>query len=67
MIYGQGQSDGDIVPEKSLNNLQRAEGMDGRSPVKGNAQEHPSPRTKRRTEEMQMMLVRIRKAICHNA
>jgi retron-type reverse transcriptase len=63
MINGQGQSDGDIVPEKSSNNLQRAEGMEGRSPVKGKAQEHPSHRTESRTEGMQEVKERIRKAV----
>lgn len=60
MINGHGQSDGEIVPEKSPNNLQ---GMEGRSPVKGNVQEHSSHRTQSRTEEMQPMLERIRKAV----
>lgn len=40
MIDGHGQSHGDIVPKKSPNNSQEAEGMEGRSPVKGNVQEH---------------------------
>jgi predicted metal-dependent peptidase len=63
MINGQGQSDGEIVPEKFPNNPQGAEGMEGRSPVKGNVQEHPSHRTQSRKEEMQSMLERIRKAV----
>jgi RNA-directed DNA polymerase len=63
MINGHGQSDGDIVPEKSPNNSREAEGMEERSPVKGNAQEHPSHRTQSRTEGMQAVLERIRKAV----
>jgi hypothetical protein len=63
MINGQGQSDGEIVPEKSPNNSQEAEGMEGRSPAKGNAQEHPSHRTQSRAEGMQVVLERIRKAV----
>jgi RNA-directed DNA polymerase len=63
MINGRRQSDGGIVPEKSPNNPQGAEGMEGRPPVKGKAQEHPSPRTQSRTEGMQAVLARIRKAV----
>ena len=63
MINGHGQSDGGIVPEKSPNNLQGAEGMEGRQPVKGNAQEGPSHRTQSRTEGMQKVLERIREAV----
>ena len=73
MINGHGQSDGDIVPEKSSNKSDPemthsrasttqgidAERTEGRSPVKGNAQEHPSHRTRSRTEEMQSMLERM--------
>ena len=62
MINGQRQSDGDIVPEKFPNNPQGAEGMEGRSPVKGNVQEHRSYRTQSRNEEMSSVLERIRKA-----
>ena len=63
MINGHGQSDGGIVPEKFPNNLQGAEGMEGRLPVKGNAQEGPSHRTQSRTEGMQKVLERIREAV----
>jgi len=63
MINGHGQSDGGIVPEKSPNEPQGEEEMEGRPPVKGNVQEHPSHRTQSRTEEMQVVLERIRKAV----
>ncbi len=64
MINGQGQSDGDIIPEKFPNNPKTgAEGMEGRSPVKGNEQQHPSHRTQSRTEEMLKVLERIRKVV----
>jgi group II intron reverse transcriptase/maturase len=63
MIDGRGQSDGGIVPEKFSNNPKGAEGMEGRPPVKGNEQEHPSHRTQSRTEEMQAVLARIREAV----
>ena len=63
MINERGQSDGGIVPEKSPNNPKGAEGMEGRPPVKGNVQEHPSPRTQSRTEGMQAVLARIREAV----
>ena len=63
MIDGHGQSDGGIIPEKSPNNPEGAEGMEGRPPVKGNVQEHPSPRTQSRTEGMQAVLARIREAV----
>lgn len=60
MIDGHGQSHGDIVPKKSPNNSQKAEGMEERSPVKGNVHKHPSHRTQSRIEEMQIGAVRIR-------
>lgn len=63
MIDEHGQSDGGIVPEKTPNKPQGAEGMEGRPPVKGNAQEHPSHRTQSRTEGMQQALERIREAV----
>jgi RNA-directed DNA polymerase len=63
MRNGPGQSDGSIVPEKSPNNPQGAEGMEGRQPVKGNAQKDPSRRTQSRSEGMQMVLERIREAV----
>ena len=63
MINGQGQSDGEIVPEKFPNNPKGAEGMEGRPPVKGNEQKHPSHRTQSRTEGMQVVLARIREAV----
>lgn len=63
MINGHGQSDGGTVPEKSPNKPKGAEGMEGRPPVEGKAQEHPSPRTQSRIEGMQAVLVRIRKAV----
>ena len=63
MTNGQRQSDGEIVPEKFPNNPQGAEGMEGRSPVKGNVPEHPSYRTQSRNEEMSSVLERIRKAV----
>jgi group II intron reverse transcriptase/maturase len=64
-----GQSDGGIVPregnfaQKFPNNPPGAEGMEGRPPVKGNAQERPSHRTQSRTEGMQQALERIREAV----
>lgn len=63
MIDEHGQSDGGIVPEKSSNKPRGAEKMEGRPPVKGNVQEHPSPRTQSRTSGMQKVLVRIREAV----
>jgi RNA-directed DNA polymerase len=63
MIAGHGQSDGGIVPEKSPNKPQGAEGMEGRPPVKGNAQERPYHRMQSRTEGMQAALARIREAV----
>jgi len=63
MINGHRQSDGGTVPEKSPNNPKGAEEMEERPPVEGKAQEHPSPRTQSRTEGMQAVLVRIRKAV----
>src|SRR5664279_1695443 len=63
MIYERGQSDGGIVPEKSSNDLKGTEGMEGRPPVKGNEQKHPSHRTQSRTEGMQAVLARIREAV----
>ncbi len=58
MIDGHGQSHGDIVPKKSPNNSQKAEGMEERSPVKGNVQA-PIYRTQSRIEEMQIGAVRM--------
>jgi RNA-directed DNA polymerase len=63
MIHGHGQSDGGIVPERSPNKPQGAEGMEGRPPVKGNAQERPYHRMQSRTEDMQAALARIREAV----
>jgi len=63
MINGHRQSDGEIVPEKFPNNSQEAEGMEGRSPVKGNVQKLPSHRTQSRNEGMQEELARIRGAV----
>jgi RNA-directed DNA polymerase len=63
MIDEHGQSDGGIVPEKSPNKPQGAEGMEGRPPVKGNAQRDPSHPTQSGTEGMQMVLKRIREAV----
>ena len=63
MIDEHGQSDGGIVPQKSPNKPQGAEGMEGRPPVKGNAQEDPSHRTQSRAEGMQQVLERIRQAV----
>jgi hypothetical protein len=63
MINGQGHSHGNTVPEKSLNKPKGVDGMEGRLPVEGKAQEHPSPRTQNRTEGMQAVVVRIRKAV----
>jgi len=63
MIHGHGQSDGGIVPEKSPNKPQGAEGMEGRLPVKGNAQERPYHRMQSRKEGMQAALARIRGAV----
>ena len=63
MINGHGQSDGGIVPERSPNKPQGAEGMEGRPPVKGNAQERPYHRMQSRTEDMQAALARIREAV----
>jgi hypothetical protein len=63
MINGRRQLDGGIVPEKSPNKPKGAEEIEGRPPVEGKAQEHPSPRTQSRTEGMQEVLARIRKAV----
>jgi RNA-directed DNA polymerase len=63
MIDGPGQSDGGIVPKKSPNKPQGAEGMEGRPPVKGNVQECPSRRTQSRAEGMTKALERIREAV----
>lgn len=63
MINGRRQSDGDIVPEKSPNKSQEAEGMEGRLPVKGNELQHPSHWTQSQTEGMPVVLERIRKAV----
>lgn len=58
-----GQSDGGIVPKKSPNKPQGAEGMEGRPPAKGNGRKHPSLRTQSRTKGMQQVLERIRQAV----
>jgi len=63
MIDGRWQSDGDIVPEKSPNKSQEAEGMEGRLPVKGNELQHPSHWTQSQAEGMPVVLGRIRKAV----
>ena len=63
MIDGRWQSDGDIVPEKSPNKSQEAEGMEGRLPVKGNELQHPSHWTQSQIEGMPVVLERIRKAV----
>ena len=63
MIDGHGQSEGGIVPKKSSNKPEGAERMEGRPPVKGNEQEHPSYRTQSRALEMKMVLERIREAV----
>ncbi len=63
MLNGHRQSDGGIVPQKSPNNPQGAEGMEGRPSVKGNVQEHPSRRTQSRTEGMQKVLEHIGEAV----
>ena len=63
MMNGQGQSDGEIVPEKSPNKPKGAEEMEGRSPVKGNELQHPSHWTQSQTEGMPEVLERIRKAV----
>lgn len=63
MIDERRQSDGGIVPAKSPNNPPGLEEMEGRPPVKGNAPEHPSPRTQSRTEGIQGVLERIREAV----
>ncbi len=60
---GHRQSDGGIVPEKSLNNPRGAEGMEGRPPDKGNEQERPSHRTQSRGIGMNEALARIRAAV----
>jgi RNA-directed DNA polymerase len=63
MLNGHGQSDGEIVPDKSPNKPKGAEGMEGRSPVKGNELQHPSHWTQSQTEGMLEVLERIRKAV----
>lgn len=63
MIDEHGQSDGGIVPGKSSNKPKDAEKMEGRLPVKGNVQRHPSPRTQSRINGMQKVLERIREAV----
>lgn len=63
MIDEPRQSDGGIVPTKFPNDRQGKEEMEGRPPVKGNAQERPSHRTQSRDEGMQAALARIRKAV----
>jgi RNA-directed DNA polymerase len=63
MINGHGQSDGGIVPKKSPNKPQGAEGMEGRPSVKGNVQECASRRTQSRAEGMTNALERIREAV----
>jgi RNA-directed DNA polymerase len=63
MKHGHGQSDGGIVPEKSPNKPQGAEGMEERPPAKGNADKSPSPRTQSRSEGLYVALARIREAV----
>ena len=63
MIDEHGQSDGGIVPQKSPHKPQGAEGIEGRPPVKGKAQEPPSPRMQSRTSGMQRVLERIRQSV----
>jgi RNA-directed DNA polymerase len=63
MINEPGQSDGSIVPKKSPNKPEGAEGMEGRLPVKGNELESPSHRTQGRTEGIEGALGRIREAV----
>ena len=65
-MNGPRQSDGGIVPKKSPNKPQGAEGMEGRLPVKGNEQERPSLRTQSRDEGKQATLERIREAVKRN-
>jgi hypothetical protein len=63
MMNGHGQSDGEIVPEKFPNKPKGAEGMEERSPAKGNELQHPSHWTQSQTEGMPVVLERIRKAV----
>jgi hypothetical protein len=63
MMNGHGQSDGEIVPEKFPNKPKGAEGMEERSPAKGNELQHPSHWTQSQTEGMPEVLARIRKAV----
>lgn len=46
--YAGRQPEGGIRPEKSPNKPQGAQGREGRPPVEGKGQEHPSPRTQSR-------------------
>jgi len=61
MMYGQGKSDGPIVPGKPPNKPAGAgaEGVEGRGPAKGNPQERTMRRTQGR-ERMQQALARVR-------
>jgi RNA-directed DNA polymerase len=63
MMYGQGKSDGPIVPRKLSNNpvSTGAERVEGRGPAKGNPQECTMLRTQGR-ERMQQALERVRQA-----
>jgi RNA-directed DNA polymerase len=63
MMYGQGKSDGPIVPGKPPNKpaCAGAEGVEGRGSAKGNPQERAMRRTQGR-ERMQQALARVRQA-----
>ncbi len=65
MMDGHGQSDGCVVPGKSPNKPVEAgaEGMEGRRPAKGNAQECAMPRTQGRDGSMPAALECIRLAV----
>ena len=62
-MHGREKSDGVVVPEKSSNNAvgAAAEGMEERTPAKGNAGEAGIHRTQSR-ERMNQRLVRVRQA-----
>ena len=62
-MHGPRQSDGGIVPKKSLNTAQGVEGREGRPPVKGNAPQHPLPWTQSQEAGRPAALERIRQAV----
>lgn len=65
MMYDHGQSDGGIVPQKPSNKAASAaaEGVEGRPPAKGKAEQSPMPRTQSRKPGMSVTLSRLREAV----